>query len=509
MKIYAACICTESNTFSPLPTGYDDFNIARASDIASGKRDINTLDPFSVWQKKTEAQGHEWVFGLYALAQPTGKTVRHAYESMREELLEHLRTQNDIDVVLLLLHGAMVADGYDDCEGDVLEQVRAVVGPQTIVAVELDLHCHLTEAMRRHADIMIAFKEYPHVDINARAEEVFDLAIAASEQNIQPRMAYFDLQMMGMYPTTTPVMRQIIDDMCRAEQQPGVLSVSFGHGFPFGDVPEAGGKVLVVTDNDETLAQQVAEDIGMKIYRQRAKIGFKPETMENAFALALKQIQQGDGQGPVVIADQADNAGGGAPADATYALRWMLDNNITNAGIAIMCDPEVVKFASIAGVGGKLPVRLGGKLCPQSGDPLDLTVEVLAIQKDYQHRFPQQDGKPWLWPAGDIVALRTEGIDIIVSSIRCQCFSPCIFADLGIDVRDKDLLVIKSVQHFYAGFEPVARDIIYMAADGAVPTIMQKVHYQTLDISNMYPWVEDPYGVEQQPQQSTELAGQD
>ena len=493
MKIYAACICTESNTFSPLPTGYDDFNVARASDITSGKRDIHTLDPFALWQQKTEARGDEWVFGLYGLAQPTGKTVRHAYESMRDEMLAHLRQQDDIDIVLLLLHGAMVADGYNDCEGDVLEHIRAVVGPNTVVAVELDLHCHLTEKMRSQADIMIAFKEYPHVDINARAEEVFDLAIAAGQQKLKPVMAYFDLRMMGMYPTTTPVMRQLIDDMVQAEQQLGVLSVSFGHGFPFGDVPEAGGKVLVVTDNDRPLAEQVAKEIGLKIYRQRARIGFKPQPMEEAFQTALAQLNSGEGQGPVVIADQSDNAGGGAPADATYALRWLVDHQISNAAVAIMYDPEVVKFAKIAGEGGRLRVRLGGKLCPQSGDPLDLDVEVLAFLYDYQHRFPQQSGKPWLWPAGDVVALRAQGIDIIVSSIRCQCFSPCIFDDLGIDVQQKDLLVIKSVQHFYAGFEPVARDILYMAAEGAVPTIMQKIDYQTLDVSGMYPWVEDPY----------------
>ena len=495
MKIYAASFLTESNTFSPLPTGYDDFNLVRAEDVEAGRRDINTLDPYALWQDKAKARGDDFTLGPYGLAQPSGLTVRRAYEAILEEIIEDVKQQPSIDIVLLMLHGAMVADGFDDCEGDTLEKIRAVVGPNVTIAVELDLHCHLTEKMRVNADIMVTFKEYPHVDINARAEEVFDLAIDAQQKKIQPTMAYFDLRMMGMYPTSTPKMRELIVNMVEAEQQDSVLSVSFGHGFPFGDVVEAGGKVLVVTDNDLPLAEKVAKDIGLQIYQQRAHIGFKPEPMEQAFQSALDTIQTNDAssKGPVVIADQSDNPGGGAPADSTYALRWLLDNTTTNAGVAIMYDPEVVKFAKIAGVGANMRVRLGGKLCPQSGEPLDLEVQVLSFQYDYKHRFPQDHGDPWLWPAGDIVALRCQGIDIIVSSIRCQCFSPCIFADLGIDALAKDLLVVKSSQHFYSGFGSVARKIIYMAAEGAVPTIVQKIPYQKLDISNMYPWVEDPY----------------
>ena len=122
----------------------------------------------------------------------------------------------------------------------------------------------------------------------------------------------------------------------------------------------------------------------------------------------------------------------------------------------------MVKLSIAAGVGAQLNIRLGGKLGPTSGDPLDIAVTVQGIQKNYQHRFPQidletgQESEPVYWPIGDTVALHCQGIDLIVSSERAQCFSPCIFTDLGINPNEKSLLVIKSAQHFYSAFAPIA-----------------------------------------------------
>ena len=138
-------------------------------------------------------------------------------------------------------------------------------------------------------------------------------------------------------------------------------------------------------------------------------------------------------------------------------------------------------------------MRLGGKLGVTSGDPLDLEVMVTGIKKDYSHQFPQKEGKSILVPIGDVVALRCGSIDIIVSSERCQCFSPCIFEDLGIDVTKKQLLVVKSTQHFYGAFAPIAQEVIYMAAPGAVPPIVEKIPYQKMSTKDKYPWVENPF----------------
>ncbi len=497
MKVFCSSLATETNTFSPIPTGLEDFLLIRPADIASGKNTFEDIQPLGLWRQRTVSNGDDFVFSLFAFAQPSGLTTRASYEALRDEILDSLHSAGPVDIVLLNLHGAMVAEGYDDCEGDIIERARDIVGPDVVIAVELDLHCHLTEKIVSLANIVITYKEYPHVDINARAEELFNLALVAQQKKIQPTMALYDCHLMGMYPTNTKPMRQFIRAMVEAEQQEGVLSVSFGHGFPFGDVPDAGGKLLVVTDNDMGLAEEIAESLGQQLFAMRHQINFPclplDEALSKASALAT------DSKPPVVVADQSDNPGGGAPGDATYALAWLLEHQVRNVGMALFYDPQVVKLALTAGVGSQLTIRLGGKLGPTSGDPLDLTVRVNAIQRDYQHRFPQIDletgteSKPIYLPAGDVVALRSQGIDLLVNSERAQCFSPCIFSDLGINPHQKSLLIVKSAQHFYGAFAPIASEVIYMAAPGAVPPIMQKIPYQRMRTDNKYPWVESPF----------------
>ena len=497
MKIFSASLATETNTFSPIPTGMNDFLVVRPEDIASGKYTFDDIQPMGFWHREITARGDDFIFSCSAYARPSGLSTQVAYESLRDEILDNLLSSEPVDIVLFNLHGAMVAEGYDDCEGDIIERARGIVGPEVVIAVELDLHCHLTEKMAALADIIITYKEYPHVDVNARAEELLNLSLAAQQKKIQPTMALYDCHMMGMYPTNTKPMRQFIRAMVEAEQQEGVLSVSFGHGFPFGDVPDAGGKLLVITDNDRALAEAVAESLGQQLFALRHQIHFSclplQEALSKATALAA------DSQKPIVVADQSDNAGAGAPSDATYALAWLLKHKVHNVGMAIFYDPQVVHFALTAGLGAQLSIRLGGKLGLTSGDPLDLTVTVNAIQRDYQQRFPQMDletgkeSEALYLPLGDVVALHCQGIDILVSSKRSQCFSPCIFSDLGINPNHKSLLIVKSTQHFYGAFAPIASEVIYMAAPGAVPPIMQQIPYQRMRTDNKYPWVEDPF----------------
>jgi microcystin degradation protein MlrC len=489
VKIFAGGIATESNTFSPVLTGLEDFLVQRGKDAVLGRVAYPTLDLSQIWGKQARARGDTFIFSLNAWAQPGGPTVRAAYEALRDELLSDLRMAMPVDIVLLMLHGAMVAQGCDDCEEDLIRRVRQIVGPTTVIGVELDLHCHLSESKIAAADLVITFKEYPHVDINDRARELFDLAVQARLGGIRPTMALFDCQMIGLYPTTRAPMRGFVDAMMEAETRKGVLSVSFGHGFQFADLPHVGAKVLGVTDDDPALAQAVAREFGSKVYKLRREIGF--ESLSLPLEIALSRAMA-SGKTPVVVADQSDNSGGGAPGDATYALRWLLEHKAQRVAMAIFCDPGVVEIAKKAGQGATLPVRLGGKMGPSSGAPVDIEVAVLAVRENYNHAFPQASGDPLLYPIGDVVALRCGGIDIVVSTERSQCFAPSIFTDLGIDAEARALLVVKSVQHFYGAFAPIAGEVIYMAAPGAVTPDPRLITYRRVDTGRFYPWVDDP-----------------
>ena len=487
MRIFCGGLVTETNTFSPLPTGYADFEIWRAADVAAGRKDLDGFaGPVATWQRLAAARGWEFIFSLYAFAQPAGRTVRHVYESLRDEMLNALAAALPVDIVLLPLHGAMVAEGYDDCETDMLQRVRALVGPDARIGVELDLHCDVTEEMCALADAIVLFKEYPHTDIVDRAVDLFHLIAAAAEGNIQPTMGLFDCRMIGFYLTPYEPMRSFVDDMLAAEGKDGILSLSVVHCFPWADVPTTGARFLAITDGDAARARRLAETWGRRFYALRHELLVDSPPMTTALDRALAV-----GRGPVVVADQADNPGGGAPSDSTFVLRELLARGVDGAAVAMIRDPIAVQVCMSAGVGAQLQLRLGGKMGPTSGDPLDLDVEVIGITPDMHQTWPQGDGEPLRIPAGDSVGLRCRGVDIVVNSQRGQVFHPSCFSSVGIDPLAKRLLVVKSTQHFYAGFAPIASKIIYMSAPGAIAPQFTAIPYQHVDL-HKFPWVDDP-----------------
>ena len=482
MRVFAGGISTETNTFSPMPTGMRDYKIVRPGDEV----EPGTMTAFDQFESCTLERSWEYVFGLYAGAQPAGVTTRSTYESLRDELLSRLQDAMPVDIVLLGLHGAMVADGYDDCETDIIERVRRIVGPAAKIGVELDLHCDVTQAMIETADAIVLYKEYPHTDVGNRAADLFDIVADAAEGKTNPTMALFDCRMLGLYLTPNEPLRSLVDDLLAQEGKNGILSISLVHCFPWGDVPTCGAQALAITDGDPGHAARVAEEVGRRFFAMRRELDQVPWSIDEALDQALAADT-----GPVVIADRADNAGGGAPSDSTFMLKAMLERGIGNAGLAMIWDPVAVQVAISGGVGANLDIRLGGKMGPMSGDPLDLNVRVAGIVEEMVQEWPQQ-GDPMRIPCGDSACLHCNGIDIIVSSRRVQPFSPDVFTNFGIDVASKKILVVKSAQHFYAAYAPVASEIIYMAAPGAVAPRYTEIPFKRVNL-HKYPWVDDPF----------------
>jgi microcystin degradation protein MlrC len=171
MRILLASVATETNTFSPMPTGLADFDVIRAVEYTPEK--AGEMGEFEALRQCALADGHEFIISLAAFAQPAGLTVRSAYAALRDEALHALKAALPVDIVFLPLHGAMVAQGYEDCEGDFIICVREIVGPATVIGVELDLHCHLTQQMVDQADLIVIYKEYPHIDPGLRAKELY------------------------------------------------------------------------------------------------------------------------------------------------------------------------------------------------------------------------------------------------------------------------------------------------------------------------------------------------
>ncbi|SDE80090.1 Microcystin degradation protein MlrC, contains DUF1485 domain [Massilia sp. PDC64] len=472
MHIFAAQLLTETNTLTSTPTGwpaYEEFGLFHG-DGSRRAPDANGafLAALRNW---CEADGHRMTESLCAAAQPNGVTVRPVYEALRAEILADLRAALPVDAVVLHLHGAMVADGCDDCEGEILDEVRRIVGPHVPVAVELDLHCHLTRRMLRAADILAAYQEYPHDDILRRARHVYDLAVAAAARRVHPVTAAVDCRMSGLWHTTREPMKSFVAEMQALEGRDGVLSVSLGHGFPWGDVAEEGARLWVVADGDRALAEATALRLARRF------VALRDATLPPLTALddALDAAARADGL--TVLADVADNAGGGAPGDSTFILRRMLERGVRNAAIGAFWDLGAVHICRDAGVGARLDLRLGGKCGPYSGDPLDLSVTVTGVVEDLWQRGLDADER-----FGPAVALRTEnGIDILVCSVRCQVFSPSAFTNAGIALADKQLVVVKSTQHFYTAFAPLAARTFYVSTPGALRQDFGAIPYRHRD----------------------------
>lgn len=178
MKVFAGGISTETNTFSSIPTSREDFLVQRGEDVLEGRVDHPSLNLSAVWGEQAKARGDTFVFSLMAWARPSGTTVRSAYEALRDEMLDDLRTAKPVDVVLLNLYGNMAAQGYEDCKADIVRRVRNVVGPETVIGVELGLHCYLSQSMMDSADVVITYKACPHGDGDDRARQLFELARA-------------------------------------------------------------------------------------------------------------------------------------------------------------------------------------------------------------------------------------------------------------------------------------------------------------------------------------------
>ncbi|RYY60335.1 MAG: M81 family peptidase, partial [Comamonadaceae bacterium] len=367
-----------TNTFGPMPTGLASFK-DRGHFPAGQHPDQITLFSGPLWAARLRGKVHGWELfeGMVAGAQPSGITTRLAYETLRDELLGDLQAVLPVDMVLLGLHGAMVADGYDDCEGDLLQRVRAMVGPDVVIGAELDPHNHLTPAMTASADLLIAFKEYPHTDVLERGLELVDLCAAMVGKKIKPTYAVVDCDMIVTMHTSREPARGFVDRLQALEGKNGVLSISVSHGFAWGDVPEMGTKLLVYTDADQPKADALARQLADELIAMRSALTVRYPDIDAALDEALAF----DG-GPVVLADGADNPGGGAASDSTFILRRMVERGIRDAAVGPLWDPIAVRIAFDAGEGARLAMRLGGKIGPLSGDPIDLVCTVKALQTD-------------------------------------------------------------------------------------------------------------------------------
>lgn len=482
-RVFLGSIATETNTFSPLRTDILDF---KESFYAPPGQHPETPTLCSAIYPVARARAAEFnwqvVEGTASWAEPGGIVNQHTWEFLRDQLLTELRAAMPVEIVLLGLHGAMVSQGCLDCEGELLAAIREVVGGAAIIGVTFDPHSHLSKLRTENANLITVFKEFPHTDFVEAAENLVTLVQRVSTGEIAPVISTFDCKMIEVLPTSREPMRGFVDKIKALEGHKTVLSISVIHGFMAGDVPDLGSRIVVMTDDDKAEGDRLAAELGCELFAMRGKT--RPEFLSAEAAFDKAALSSAF---PVIVADVWDNPGGGVPGDSTILLREMLRRNITNAALATIWDPIAVRTCFSAGEGAAFRLRFGAKMSEFSGEPLDADVVVKRTMRNAVQSFGQS-----VVPLGDAVWIEVGGIDIILNSVRSQVFNPDVFSNFGIDPMQKQILVVKSTNHFHDAFSRISDDILYAAVDGPYPNNPETNIYLNL-MRKIWPRVENPH----------------
>lgn len=474
--IFAASFLCEVNTFSPVPTTVQDFKTCyyrENGQYVSGNAEHYYAQPLHTIEALTKQAGWHYIESLSTGACPGGRLTQSTYETLRDKILADLSNTQAVDGVILYLHGAMVADHCDDCEGDILSRVRRIVGNEVFIGVELDPHTHLSQAMVDHGDVLISMKEYPHTDYHERAVDLFALMRGYFNHRIKPVMSVVDCHMIDMYPTLIEPMKSVNAKVKHLEEtQADILSISIIHGFPWGDVADLGTKVLVITNDKPEVGEQIAEQLASHLQSLKGKISPKAYDVDAALTIATAM----DDNQPVVLADTADNTGVGALGDSTFILRAVFERGITNVALSPLYDPDAVKVLKLAGVGQNVDIYIGGK-GQYSGKPLFLKqAEVINIVPNLMVYLG--DAKI---SCGEAVALRCQGVDIVINNKRWQSSSIECFSNMGIDPRRKKILIVKSSHHFRGSFQTISDCILTVNTPGTANLNFTQLPYRNIN----------------------------
>jgi microcystin degradation protein MlrC len=464
VRVFIAMLSHETNTFSTLATDRRQFEtreLRYGGEVLEVYRGTGTCLGGMI--DGAAARGLTLLPSLAAAASPAGRVSKEFYEDARARICGDLRAAGRLDGVLLDLHGAMVPETLDDGEGDLLRAVREVVGAEIPVGVTLDFHANVTAEMVRHATLLHGYKTYPHIDMGERGREAAERVADVLSGKIRPSVAFRQPRLLppiASQRTARGPMRRLYDLADEMERDPRVISVSVFAGFPLADIHDAGLSIYVATNNDAALAAKLADQLEAVAWEHRREFVHHAVPVRDAVAEALALDVR-----PVVLADIADNTGGGAAGDGTEILRELLRVEAPSATVACLWDPQAAAACTRAGLGATLTMDVGGKVDDRHGAPVTMTGRVSALSDgNFVHTGPMLRGLPGR--LGPTAVLQTGGVKVILISHRWQTLDPEMIRLVGIDPSDERVVVVKSTIHYRAAFEPIAARIIEVDAPG-------------------------------------------
>ncbi len=462
----------ETNTFAPTRATYADFvhgggwpAMSRGAGVLKTMRDINV--GLAGFIEAAEVNGWELLPTIAAAATPCAHVTKDAFERIAKEMIDGIASAGPLDAVYLDLHGAMVAEHFDDGEGEILRRVREVIGKDLPLVVSLDLHANVTPEMVEHADALIAYRTYPHVDMadTGRAAAEHLALLLDNKQKFAKAFRQLPFLIPISWQCTNDEPTRGIYQKLAALQDDAVPTLSFAPGFPAADFEHCGPSVFAY-GRTQADADAAADTIARVIIGHEndfdGRIYTPDEGVRHAMELAKTASR------PVIIADTQDNPGAGGDSDTTGMLRALVRNNAERAASGVIYDPASAQAAHEAGVGATVTLALGGK----SGIPGDAPYqETFVVEQLSDGKFvapgPYYGGRDM--DMGRSACLRIGGVRVVVSSHKAQLADQAMYRYVGIEPTEQAILVNKSSVHFRADFEPIAEKLLICAAPGAMP----------------------------------------
>jgi len=467
----------ESNTFAPVPASLERF---LAGGVTEGHEIVERYGTSQAtmagFLELADVDGLECIPLIHADLNPMGTITEEAFEYLVDQMTAALAERGPWDVVLLALHGAAVAQHHADADGEIISRVRAVVGPDVVIGVALDMHANVSERMVSNCDVLNAYLTNPHVDPRPRAREIAELALATARGSIRPTMA------LATPPVAIGILRQGTADwpmselVARAAQlgeRDEVLSVSVVEGFPYADVPEMGMSFIAVTDDDPALAEEIVGQLAQQAWMLREEFVGRGVDVNDALRRAAASLRR-----PVVLLDVGDNVGGGSPADSTHVLAAAQRLGVRNL-FHSLCDPEAVQVCTTAGLGAPVTLSVGARTDHLHGDPVTVTARVRHLDDGRFEDDGVTHGGFRFFDAGQRALLETvDGHFVLLTSRPMGNTSRAELTSVGLDPADLQIIVAKGVHSPRGAYEPIAAEMIQLNTAGCTSADLYSLTYR-------------------------------
>ena len=420
-----------------------------------------------------EAEGVELVPLLATYGGTGGPVQSVAYTQLRDEILAGARRYAaTVDGAILALHGAMLTEDLDDPEGDLLMQLREVLGATKLIVCSLDLHAHVTDLMVGQATALVAYQTHPHVDFHDTGVRAMRLLARALRGEIRPVMAHRKLPMIAppeQHNTSRAPMGPIMQRVKAVEKEAGLLAAGIFPVQPQLDIPGLGWSVIVVADGESDLARARADEIAEMAWQRRRDFLYKRTPVADALRIA-----RATSGGPIVLADAGDGTAGGAEGDSTVLLRALLESPVPGPCLLLVTDPDAVARCAAAGVGAELSLEVGGKLTPTFFQPVRVTGKVRTLSDGrFQMKLP-----PIPADRGLTAVLQVGDVLVVLSRKPVYTWDEECYRSVGLFPREAKLVQVKSPGGFRPTYEPFAKVIIDVDTPGPTDSNLARLPYR-------------------------------